>query len=106
MINSPSSPRSLSSTSPFINSTSGGGSGRLSPEMTSQIVQSREFSEAVRMWNSETVEKILKNGGIDVDMIISEKVSLLWHFMWTYNMCMIGDMSRIACHKVTKDFPK
>ena len=50
--------------------------------MTSQIVQSREFSEAVRIWNSETVEKILKNGGVDdVDMIISEKVSLLWHFM-------------------------
>ena len=54
--NGSSSPRSLSSTSPFIHSTSGGG-GRLSPEMTSQIVQSREFSEAVRMWNSETVEK-------------------------------------------------
>ena len=81
--NGSSSPRSLSSTSPFIHSTSGGGSGRLSPEMTSQIVQSREFSEAVRIWNSETVEKILKNGGVDVDMIISEKVSLLWHFMWT-----------------------
>lgn len=50
---------------------SGSGSGRHSPN--EELVQ--EFREAVKAWNVEAVERVLiPDRGVDVDMIIREKV--------------------------------
>ena len=62
---------------------SGSGSGRHSPDK--ELVQ--EFREAVKAWNVEAVERVLiQDRGVDVDMIIREKVLFNINFTITLNI--------------------
>lgn len=56
-------------------STTSSDNGKASRVSSELLIQ--EFREAVRVWNSESVESVLVKGGVDVDMVINEKVRIL-----------------------------
>ena len=67
-------PRSNGSSSPTTTAgynRTGGGS--VSPSYSP--VQAKEFCDAVTAWNIEAVERILKDGGVDVNMLVSKEVN-------------------------------